>query len=195
MGDEDPVDLGPRAHLAAGVGLVPEDRKRQGLVLGLNCRENTCLAALPSLTTLGWVKRTAEQELAAMPEVRIIRRGVVFGYHDGNFLTIRESLTDHLPLAQRKGFRERLWRVRAVQVVLDEGLAQPILVGRPAVIDMRIERAGLRLYDHVLMIWVWEKRWGSRKTSLPARLLHKTCGHHFVPVVACSAVCSAATSD
>ena len=35
--------------------------------------------------------------------------------------------------------------LRAVQVVLDEGLAQPILVGRPAVIDMRIERAGLRL--------------------------------------------------
>ncbi len=35
--------------------------------------------------------------------------------------------------------------LRALQVVLDEGLAQPILVGRPAVIDMRIERAGLRL--------------------------------------------------
>ena len=35
--------------------------------------------------------------------------------------------------------------LRAVQVVLDEGLAQPILVGRPAVIKARIERAGLRL--------------------------------------------------
>jgi malate dehydrogenase (oxaloacetate-decarboxylating)(NADP+) len=35
--------------------------------------------------------------------------------------------------------------LRAVQVVLDEGLAQPILVGRPEVIRMRIERAGLRL--------------------------------------------------
>jgi malate dehydrogenase (oxaloacetate-decarboxylating)(NADP+) len=34
--------------------------------------------------------------------------------------------------------------LRAVQVVLDEGLAQPILVGRPAVIEARIERAGLR---------------------------------------------------
>ena len=30
--------------------------------------------------------------------------GVVFGYHDGNVLTIRESLTDHLPLAGRKDF-------------------------------------------------------------------------------------------
>jgi len=35
--------------------------------------------------------------------------------------------------------------LRAVQVVRDEGLAQPILVGRPEVIRMRIERAGLRL--------------------------------------------------
>ncbi|MGZ8259272.1 MAG: NADP-dependent malic enzyme [Caldimonas sp.] len=35
--------------------------------------------------------------------------------------------------------------LRAVQVVLDEGMAQPILVGRPEVVRMRIERAGLRL--------------------------------------------------
>ncbi|MGZ5132309.1 MAG: NADP-dependent malic enzyme [Caldimonas sp.] len=35
--------------------------------------------------------------------------------------------------------------LRAVQVVLDEQLARPILVGRPEVVKMRIERAGLRL--------------------------------------------------
>ncbi len=35
--------------------------------------------------------------------------------------------------------------LRAVQVVCDEGLAQPILVGRRAVVAMRLERAGLRL--------------------------------------------------
>ena len=35
--------------------------------------------------------------------------------------------------------------LRAVQVVIDEGLAKPILVGRPNVIAMRIERAGLRI--------------------------------------------------
>jgi malate dehydrogenase (oxaloacetate-decarboxylating)(NADP+) len=35
--------------------------------------------------------------------------------------------------------------LRAVQVVIDEGLAKPILVGRPQVIAARIERAGLRL--------------------------------------------------
>jgi malate dehydrogenase (oxaloacetate-decarboxylating)(NADP+) len=35
--------------------------------------------------------------------------------------------------------------LRAVQVVVDERLARPILVGRPEVVTMRIERAGLRL--------------------------------------------------
>jgi malate dehydrogenase (oxaloacetate-decarboxylating)(NADP+) len=35
--------------------------------------------------------------------------------------------------------------LRALQVVKEEGLATPHLVGRPSVIDMRIERAGLRL--------------------------------------------------
>ena len=52
------------AALAAGIGLVPEDRKRQGLVLSLNCRENTSLAALPNLTTFGWVRRNEEQAVA-----------------------------------------------------------------------------------------------------------------------------------
>ena len=35
--------------------------------------------------------------------------------------------------------------MRAVQVVVDEGLARPILVGRPAVIERRCERFGLRV--------------------------------------------------
>jgi ABC-type sugar transport system ATPase subunit len=51
------------AALAAGLGLVPEDRKRLGLVLTMNCRENASLAALPMLTHLGWVRRRAEREL------------------------------------------------------------------------------------------------------------------------------------
>ena len=60
-----PLSLGSiHAALAAKLGLVPEDRKRQGLVLSLNCRENISLAALPKLTRLGWVRRRAERELA-----------------------------------------------------------------------------------------------------------------------------------
>jgi ABC-type sugar transport system ATPase subunit len=51
------------AALAGGIGLLPEDRKRLGLVLTMNCRENTSLAALPHLTVAGFVKRRAEKSL------------------------------------------------------------------------------------------------------------------------------------
>ena len=41
------------------------------------------------------------------------------------------------------GEEERV--LRAVQVVIDEGLARPVLIGRPEVVRMRIERLGLRI--------------------------------------------------
>lgn len=50
--------------LAAGLGLLPEDRKRMGLVLGMNCRENTSLAVLPRLSRGGFVNRGEENALA-----------------------------------------------------------------------------------------------------------------------------------
>jgi malate dehydrogenase (oxaloacetate-decarboxylating)(NADP+) len=46
-----------------------------------------------------------------------------------------------------EGEEERV--LRAAQIVLDEGLAQPILIGRPSVIQQRIERFGLRLTEGV----------------------------------------------
>jgi malate dehydrogenase (oxaloacetate-decarboxylating)(NADP+) len=39
--------------------------------------------------------------------------------------------------------------LRAVQIVVDEGLAKPILVGRPAVINANIAKLGLRMKDGV----------------------------------------------
>ena len=48
-------------------------------------------------------------------------------------------------VAYAEGEEERV--LRAVQVVTDEGLARPILIGRPAVIAQRIERFGLRLQE------------------------------------------------
>ena len=46
-------------------------------------------------------------------------------------------------LVYAEGEDERV--LHAVQVVMDEGLAWPILVGRPAVIEQRIHRLGLRI--------------------------------------------------
>lgn len=58
---------------------------------------------------------------------------------------------------------------------------------RPPRYDYHLTRKGLQLYNHVLMMWAWERRWGSRSLELPQRLVHKTCGHAFVPRLSCSA--------
>ncbi len=46
-------------------------------------------------------------------------------------------------VAYAEGEDERV--LRAAQVAVDEGLAKPILVGRPAVIEARIKKAGLHI--------------------------------------------------
>ncbi|WP_180683012.1 NADP-dependent malic enzyme [Tepidicella baoligensis] len=49
----------------------------------------------------------------------------------------------HKRIAYAEGEEERV--LRACQVVVDEGLARPTLIGRPAIIAQRIEKFGLRL--------------------------------------------------
>jgi malate dehydrogenase (oxaloacetate-decarboxylating)(NADP+) len=69
-----------------------------------------------------------------------------FVYHSGNFMKPIFASAKLLPrnrVVYAEGEDERV--LRAVQVVLDERLARPILVGRPAVIARRIERYGLRM--------------------------------------------------
>ena len=71
-----------------------------------------------------------------------------FVYQTGMFMRPVFTAAKGLPMASKRvayaeGEDERV--LRAVQVVVDEGLAQPILVGRPAVIEARIKKAGLRL--------------------------------------------------
>jgi ABC-type sugar transport system ATPase subunit len=55
----------PRAAIAAGIGLLPEDRKLQGLVLGLSVRENFSLPNLARFSRAGIVRRGEEQRACA----------------------------------------------------------------------------------------------------------------------------------
>jgi malate dehydrogenase (oxaloacetate-decarboxylating)(NADP+) len=57
------------------------------------------------------------------------------------FATAKESTQKRVAYAE--GEEERV--LRAVQVAIDEQLAKPILIGRPAVIEARIAKAGLRM--------------------------------------------------
>jgi len=51
--------------LMAGVGLVPEDRKRQGCVLGMSCRENVSMAILDRLGRAGFLDQKHEKTITA----------------------------------------------------------------------------------------------------------------------------------
>lgn len=99
-------------------------------------------------------------ELGRIANVTIIPRATVFGYHDANFLTIAERLTDHLAPRERCGARERVWRVRAKQVVLATGAHErPIVFAnndRPGVMlasaaSTYINRYGVKLADKAIV--------------------------------------------
>jgi ABC-type sugar transport system ATPase subunit len=55
----------PSAAMRAGMGFVPEDRKRQGLVLSLPALQNLTLPTLSDLASLGWILPGRERALAA----------------------------------------------------------------------------------------------------------------------------------
>jgi ABC-type sugar transport system ATPase subunit len=54
----------PIHAMELGIGLVPEDRKRHGLVLTMNSRENVSLPNLDHLAHFTWIDRGAERETA-----------------------------------------------------------------------------------------------------------------------------------
>ena len=68
-----------------------------------------------------------------------------FVYHSGLVMKPVFSRAKESPrrIVYAEGEDERV--LRAVQVVVDENLARPVLVGRPTILEQRIERFGLRL--------------------------------------------------
>jgi len=85
-----------------------------------------------------------------------------FVYHSGNFMKpIFSAARQGGPrrIVYAEGEDERV--LRAVQQVVDERLATPTLVGRPAVIERRIERFGLRIRpgrDFSIVNPEWDER-------------------------------------
>jgi malate dehydrogenase (oxaloacetate-decarboxylating)(NADP+) len=94
-------------------------------------------------------KAAAESGVATRPISDLdayVDRLQEFVYHSGNFMkpifaAAKRATKNRIVYAE--GEEERV--LRAVQVVVDEGLARPILVGRPSVMESRIERFGLRI--------------------------------------------------
>jgi len=81
-----------------------------------------------------------------MADLNVYRESLSqFVYHSGLIMKPLFSAAKLAPkrIVYAEGEDERV--LRAVQTVVDEGLALPILIGRPAVIERRIEGLGLRI--------------------------------------------------
>ena len=137
------VGAGPAglmAALAAGragarVVLADEQPELGGQLLS----EPAGGATIGDAPAASWVE-AAVAELTTMPEVLLLPRTTVFGYYDHNHLGLLERVTDHLGAAAPAHLpRERLWKMRAKQVVLTTGAIE-----RPLVFDGN-DRPGIML--------------------------------------------------
>lgn len=83
----------------------------------------------------------AKAALAERANVTVLTRTTAFGYYHQNFVALAQRLTDHLADPTAGAPRERLWQVRARQVVLTPGAIE-----RPLVFDGN-DRPGIMLAD------------------------------------------------
>jgi len=107
-----------------------------------------------------WAQHVAEI-LHARPNVTVLTRTTAFGYFSHNFVGLCERLQDHLaePSAERP--RERLWQVRAREVIFTTGAIERPLIfpgnDRPGVLlasaaQSYLNRYGVRVGDRVALV-------------------------------------------
>jgi ribose transport system ATP-binding protein len=64
----------PGQAVRAGIGSVPAERKRDGLVMPLSVQANLSLLVLPSVSRWGWLRAPAERRLAEQMRERLLIR-------------------------------------------------------------------------------------------------------------------------
>ncbi len=74
-----------------------------------------------------WIAATVA-ELSGLPNVTLLTRTMVSGYYDHNMIILTERVADHLPAPAQHQPRQRLWQVRAKEVVLATGSLERPLV-------------------------------------------------------------------
>lgn len=75
---------------------------------------------IDGLAADAWIE-SALQKLKVMPNVKLLSRTTAFGFQDHHLVTLAEKRADHLPVSEQPAIRERLWRVRAKEVILATG--------------------------------------------------------------------------
>ena len=139
---------GIAAALAAGAAgarviLCEQDHTLGGALLG------DTSATIEGRPASSWLV-DASAELAAHGNVRVLTRTQAFGYFPDNLLGLIENLTDHVAALDPARPRERLWQVRAREVVLATGAAERPLVfpdnDRPGIMLAGAARTYLNRY-------------------------------------------------
>lgn len=106
----------------------------------------TSIEGAPSVEWLGATLATLSQRA----DVTLLPRTTAFGWYRDNMIGLVERVTDHLPEADSRLPRERLWHVRAKQVVLATGALEKPLVfpgnDRPGVMLADAARAYLHRF-------------------------------------------------
>ena len=106
-------------------------------------------ATIEGASARDWLARTLA-ELAAMPNVRIMTRTQAFGYYAQNFVGLCEIVGDDGAAPGADAPRERMWQVRAKEVVLACGAIERPLVfpdnDRPGVMLAEAARTYLNRY-------------------------------------------------
>jgi sarcosine oxidase subunit alpha len=96
-----------------------------------------------------WLSETVAA-LKANPNVTLLPRTTAIGYYHQNMVGLCERLTDHQAKPASNAPRERMWRVRAKQVVLAQGAIEKPLVfagnDRPGVMLASAARTYLNRY-------------------------------------------------
>jgi sarcosine oxidase subunit alpha len=88
--------------------------------------------------------------LRGRENLTVLSRTTAFGYYNHNHVALLERLSDHLVAPQGEGARERLWQVRAGEVVLATGAHERPLVfadnDRPGIMLAESVRAFINRY-------------------------------------------------
>ena len=107
IGAGDKLGRSPRRSLDAGVALIPESRKDQGLIFGRSAVENTTLSQLRELSRLGVVRRRAERRASGMLDRCDARRATLLPSIRSPAGTSRRSCSRGACSASRRSARGR----------------------------------------------------------------------------------------
>ncbi len=96
-----------------------------------------------------WADETISQ-LKSMPNVLVKKRSQVFGYYDHNMMVMLEKTKDHIQRPSKFTPRQKLWYIRAKEVIISTGsIERPLVFGnndRPGIMLASAAKEYMKVY-------------------------------------------------